>query len=276
MSTGAVIVHYMNWPEVIDTVRDVLAQGIDAQMLWVIDNGSEPPLRAELEEIFPGITVLDAQGNVGYGAAVNIGVAAAAQRGAERALVCTHEVRMPLGTLTQLERALDENAGVSVAAPVVYRKSDPMTIWSAGGELSRSLWPSARPMWRADPPDWIDGCCYLLDVDVFDAIGGMYEPYFLYMEEVDFFVRMRRTGHAISVVEAATAYQNPGSMNLYYATRNRILLSRRVGSHLRTAAIVMNATLRLFLEATVFRAARQQKVLMRARGIRDGIRTPAR
>lgn len=269
----AVIVHYMNWPDVLHTISDCIAEGIDAESIVFVDNGSPSAAASELEFEYPGVRIArSSQGNVGYGAAVNLGIEKARRSGAKRVLVLTHEVRLRSGCLAALSKALDDNADTAAAAPVTYLASQPSAIWSAGGDVSmRDCYPLARRNWSAHPVDWVDGCCFLVRVDDHVAIGGMFEPYFLYFEEVDYFLRLRQSGRGIAVVPDAVAYQEPGSMGLYYAVRNRILLARRMSCHGLAVKISVE---HLAKSAVSFMSRRTRSSLSeRLRGVRDGWRT---
>jgi N-acetylglucosaminyl-diphospho-decaprenol L-rhamnosyltransferase len=275
MTTAAVIVHFFNWPEVSDTIGDAIASGIAPKRVYFVDNGSEPGDLEAIRAEHPGIQIVAGQGNVGYAGAVNRGTRAATRDGAERVLVLTHEVRLDPSMLAKLSATLDAEPASAVAAPVVYRKSRPEEVWSAGGELSGDLWPIARSAWNSAAPDWVDGCCFLIRVEDYWSIDGMYEPYFLYLEEVDFFARLRTRGRMITVVSGAAAWQEPGNMTLYYATRNRILISRRLASRWVTAGIAGSHVCRLIAEALIGPRKRRHKIVMRARGIAHGLTAPS-
>jgi GT2 family glycosyltransferase len=55
------------------------------------------------------------------------------------------------------------------------------------------------PRWRieAGPVPWVTGACALVDVRIFDAVGGMDEAFFLYYEEVALCRAAWRRGHRV-------------------------------------------------------------------------------
>jgi GT2 family glycosyltransferase len=73
---------------------------------------------------------------------------------------------------------------------------------------------------------WLDGACQLVRRDVL-ANTIFDEGYFLYYEDVDFGIRMRRQGWQLAVVHNAGAQQSTLGMPRYYAVRNRMRLSRK-------------------------------------------------
>lgn len=65
-------------------------------------------------------------------------------------------------------------------------------------------WVSGRTMTpKAQPTDWVSGASLMMRREVFEAIGGLDENYFLYFEETDFCFRAKRAGFATWYVPAS-------------------------------------------------------------------------
>jgi hypothetical protein len=102
--------------------------------------------------------------------------------------------------------------------------------------------PSSVRDWDGAGPreaDWLDGSCLLLRAETVAALGPIDEGYFLYFEELDYFVRMRQAGWRIECEPRARAWQEPGSKPSYLWARNRLRFLAR------------NAPRRLLLEELV-------------------------
>lgn len=272
---GVVIVHYWNWPDLLATIGDVVRQGVQPDHIFVIDNGSPIGARTSALKMFAGINWRDDQGNVGYGAAVNIGARLVSARRLKYLMILTHEVRLGEGCIGSMVSRLALDSRIGAIGPLLNLKSRPSQVWSHGGTLDlATALPKLRVEWSSDPVDWVDGCCFIVRTEIFEKIGGMFEPYFLYMEEVDFFLRIRQLDLSVMVDEGAQAQQEPGEMGIYYATRNRILLARRL-LPLRTTVFVVIETIGRLIHGFLT-SPRQNRVknLTRARALRDGIRMP--
>ena len=70
--------------------------------------------------------------------------------------------------------------------------------------------------------------------EAIEKAGSMPEIYFLYYEELDWSVQIRRTGYMLEYHPAATIYHRESSstgqdspLKVYYMTRNRLLFARR-------------------------------------------------
>ncbi len=269
---GAVVVHFSRWPGVLDTVRDAIAGGIDPDRVVVVDNGSPDHAASEFKSLFPEATWLSGHGNVGYAGAVNLGIEALALRGCAAALVLTHEVRFDSDLPRSLLSALGV-AGAGAAAPRLRLLSDAARVWSEGGDINRlTCLPRSRQHLDQRSPDWVDGCCFVIRVEDFFGIGGMYEPYFLYMEEVDFFARLRDRNLSIVIPSDSFAQQEPGGMSLYYATRNRILLARRIGSRFAFPLVLLETVARLIHSVVTHPLAGRRKQRERYVALKDGLR----
>jgi GT2 family glycosyltransferase len=77
----------------------------------------------------------------------------------------------------------------------------------------------------------------LIRRDVLDAIGLLDEDYFFTFEDLDFCLRAERAGYATWIEPAASAYHEgsrsigAGSTDrLYFATRNHLLMARRLST----------------------------------------------
>lgn len=273
----AVIVHFNNWPDVLDTVSDAIRDGVPSERIVVVDNGSPPEAGPRAKSEFPGLRWLSGHGNVGYGAALNMGARIAEAEGADYLLALTHEVRTDPGTLETMLSVLQQSPRAAAVGPRLRRKSDPTQIWSEGGRFNR-LTCLAKPVSRfqASTVDWLDGCCFIAPMDLFSEVGGVFEPYFLYMEEVDLFQRFRACGREILVSEGAFALQEPGHMGMYLATRNRILLSRRVGYAISYPFVVTEIALRLARGVLLHPRRDRTKNSDRLRGLVHGVRMAAK
>lgn len=269
---GAVIVHYDHFPAILDTIAGCVEQGLEESQIVVVDNGGPEPLRGHVTTTFPRVSVLDDQGNVGYAGAVNRGVEWARQHGFDWVLVLTHEVEMSPGCVAVLRAAVEVDRAIAIAAPGIYRKNDNNEVWSFGGDLDpRTYYPHARTAATSSDPVWVDGCCFLLRASAHRDVGGLFEPYFLYFEEVDLCVRLQRSGYRIVVDTGARAFQEPGGMSFYLATRNRILLARRIGGVSAVARIAAVHAVKLLLEPVVQPRTGWSKSRERGRGLWEGL-----
>jgi GT2 family glycosyltransferase len=229
---GAVVLHYRFWPEVRSTLSALLSQSRPPDRVVVIDNDSGDGSAAHLRQSFPGIEVIEAGANLGYGGGMNLGLKHLLKHEMDAILLLTHECRLAPDALAALVLRLQEEPSVGAVGPLLAYRSRPAVVFSAGGEIDRTLWrprhfhePRLVAEWAGRPPrraEWLDGEALLLRSDTVLEMGMLDESYFLYFEETEYLLELGRRGWAVECVPAAVAWQEPGKLPTYLWIRNRL------------------------------------------------------
>jgi GT2 family glycosyltransferase len=232
MKVGAVVLHYRFWPEVGSTLNALLSQSRPPDRVVVIDNRSDDGSLSQLRESFPGIEVIEAGANLGYGAGMNLGMEHLMKQSMDGLLLLTHECRLAPNALEALVGRLEEQPGVGAVGPLLAYRSRPTVVFSAGGEIDRRIWrprhlhdPRLLAEWVGRPPrtaEWLDGAAVLLRSEAVREAGMLDESYFLYFEETEYLLVMGRRGWSVECVPAAVAWQEPGTRPPYLWLRNRL------------------------------------------------------
>jgi GT2 family glycosyltransferase len=233
-SVGAVIVHFHREADAATLVADlVTTHQLSDDQIVLVDNGSDAGrLTDELNARARSPIVLS-PGNIGYAAAMNLGVGSLPES-VDIVVLLTHEVVLSAGAIAHLSTRVSQDP-LSVVGPVLLTEDG--RVWSAGGELTRfRRLPRHRhhglPVETLGSPDpacaWLDGAVVVLARDTFTRLGGLDDRYFLYGEDVEFGERARAGGATLSVVSSVTAVQAPNPLiDPFLWTRNPFLYLRR-------------------------------------------------
>lgn len=238
---GAVVLHFRNWPQVANTIRDLMAQTVQLDIV-VVDNASRDGSVERIRTAFPHLHVVEASTNGGYAAGMNLG---RSYLDTNALLLVTHDVE--LGKDAVHHMAQDLVGDVGLVGPILYRCGS-AEVWSSGGRVSDDY----RPTHDTDVParpreaEWIDGACMLMTAEAFDSVGGFDEGFFMYFEELDFALRLRRAGWRIVCEPAAVGSQAPGVLPrvLYYRNWLRFV-SRNMGHAATSRAALLTVKLAL-------------------------------
>jgi GT2 family glycosyltransferase len=221
---------------------------------FVVDNASRDGSGAIALDFAPAVTLIANPANVGFGRAVNQGLARAR---APFVLIMNPDCRLQPGALAALEAELRRQPQCAIVGPRILdpdgsvqgsARGDPDMFTGFFGRstaLRRLLpWlPVARrnvvdERVSAGAPsvvvDWLSGACVLARREALAAEGGFDERYFLYWEDADLCRRLRTRGYDVRYVPAASAVHRVGhssktakapsvrafheSAYLYYAT----------------------------------------------------------
>ncbi|HEV6952860.1 MAG TPA: glycosyltransferase family 2 protein [Promicromonospora sp.] len=204
----------------------------------VVDSYSGDAERAAVTRLAAehGWDLLTPGTNTGFGGGSNLGAAHALAAGARVLVLLNPDAWTDPDGLAALAAAARAPDPVLVA---------PRILRPDGGVYSRGLTylsPRDGTMSgrRRDPDDvpWLSGACLALGAQLWTALGGFDEEYFLYWEDVDLSWRAQRLGARLEVVEDLHVVHDEGgtqesrgrakSETYYrYDIRNRMLFARK-------------------------------------------------
>jgi N-acetylglucosaminyl-diphospho-decaprenol L-rhamnosyltransferase len=211
------VVNYESGPALARCVASLVAER--PAELVVVDNGSSDGSTGGIDrDAGVGVDVLVPGRNLGYGAAVNRGVAATRS---ELVLVCNPDLMAGPGSVNGLAQVLDANPDVAVAGPLIRTSEGarypsarrfPSLVDAAGHAVLGLFVPDNRftrsyQQSRLDAEttsvhavDWVSGACFLVRRSAFEQVGGFDEAYFMYAEDVDLCWRLGRAGWKVAYV----------------------------------------------------------------------------
>jgi GT2 family glycosyltransferase len=212
--------------------------------LLVVDNGSSDGTVAYLEQ--SGVPHVSLPSNVGFAAAVNLGVA---RTSAPAVFVLNADTVLEPGCVAKLLEALDADPSLGGVQPRILQleadvpPADAVSarIYSAGQALTRDgravevgAGEPQRPQFlRGREVFGVCGAACLLRRELFTELGGYDERYFAFYEDVDLNVRARIAGRRFGYVPEAVVwhvgnaswqagFERPGAENARLVARNRL------------------------------------------------------
>jgi len=215
-----------------------------AALSWeaiVVDNGSVDGSERCVSSYGPRAKLVSAGTNLGFGRAVNLGVA---RTQAEKLLLLNPDGELRPNAVETLIGELERFPTCAVIGPRIVNddgsvqgsaRGDPtlMTGLFGRSSLLTRLFPHSRAarrnVVRSDAPkdivsgfsrtsaegqsievDWVSGACMLVRRDAFEMCGGFDEGYFLYWEDADLCRRLRRRGYTVRYAPRAEVRHTVG------------------------------------------------------------------
>ncbi len=238
-SVGLVIVAYGCGPgELIHGLDQWSAQDRPPDATYVVANA---PL-AVPDELAQRIHILRPGTNLGFGGGVNLAADAAAADAHTHLLISNLDIEILSTTvLAKLLDGLNKTPEAAFASPGIVMGPDRGLIWYRGGRVLRPAWISrhpgigrrwARPSLGLVRTGFFSGCCALIDLPRFRAMGGFDETLFMYYEEVEVAERAATRGwYSLLVDEPLVFHAKPGRgfnpNEAYWHARNCALLLDR-------------------------------------------------
>jgi N-acetylglucosaminyl-diphospho-decaprenol L-rhamnosyltransferase len=231
------------------------------------DNGSVDGVPEQAAVAAADVRLLRTGGNVGYGAAVNAGLADVRTGWA---LVANPDVRFEDASVDELlavaarwPRAATVGPAIRTPEGALYPSARDLPSLSTGigHALVGWFWPGnpwtaryrrERDLPRERPAGWLSGSCFLVDLEAFHSVGGFDPAYFMYFEDVDLAERMGRRGwlhiygpSAVVVHEGGhSTRREPRRMQrVHHSSALRYLSARYPGKRYALLRLVLRAGL---------------------------------
>lgn len=239
------IINYNGRRDTIECIGSLLASSYMNWIAVVVDNASPDKSGNVLEEAYcddSRIIIKKSSCNLGFGKANNLVMRAAFDAGAAYVLLLNNDTVIEPDMLERLVDTADCN---TVVSPLMDYYDCPDAIWFAGGCFDN--WGVARHEYMLERRnavllkkheiEWATGCCMLVPRAAYEATGGFDESFFLYWEDTDWSIRLRRAGFRLMFEPKARLYHKVSAstggerspLSYYYNTRNRLYAARKLG-----------------------------------------------
>ena len=207
----------------------------------VVDNGSAPSCAGLIARKFPHVRLIESPANLGFAGGNNLGLQQA--RG-EFFMLLNNDTEVSPFFLDPLVKAMQQHPEVGVCAAKLRFYDQPDRIQFAGSTpihplrmASNAIGYGLKDEGQFDKPGYTHlahGAAMLVRRKAVQKAGLMPEEYFLYYEELDWCERIKKAGYRIFFVPDSVVFHKESvsigkatAFQVYYKTRNRILLARR-------------------------------------------------
>jgi GT2 family glycosyltransferase len=212
MPAPLVVAVTVNWNRREDTLaclRSLAALSYPNVQILVVDNGSTDGSVAAIRTNFPQVEQILNRSNLGFAGGFNQGLRRALQLKADYVFILNNDTLAPSALLEPLVLAAGE-PDVGVTAPVIVYAADPTQIWSAGAGRNSLTLELTGDHGRGErleavmPREFVSGCAMLIKRVVLEQVDLLDERFFMYYEDSDYCLRVRRAGYRLLVVPGAS------------------------------------------------------------------------
>ena len=208
----------------------------------VVDNASKEDEATQIEQRYPQVKVIRSEKNFGFAGGNNLGIQASQGK---YLLFLNNDtiLRHHTSDFSHLINRLESSPKIGMVCPKIKFSWDDNPIQYAGytplskitlrnrsigfGETDNGQYETAHTT------PYAHGAAMMLKREVIEKAGLMPECYFLYYEELDWSMMIRRAGYDIWYEPVCTIYhkesQTTGQnspLRTYYITRNRLLFAK--------------------------------------------------
>ena len=209
----------------------------------VVDNASSEDEATLIEQRYPQVKVIRSKENLGFAGGNNLGIKAALGR--YLFFINNDTILKPqTSDLKHLIERLESDTKIGMVCPKIRFAWDSCPIQFAGyTPLSRITLRNKAIGYgeedlgqydNAHSTPYAHGAAMMVKREAIERAGLMPECYFLYYEELDWSMMIRRAGYEIWYEPTCTIYHKESqatgqesSLRTFYITRNRLLFAKR-------------------------------------------------
>ncbi|MDQ3000442.1 MAG: glycosyltransferase family 2 protein [Fibrobacterota bacterium] len=234
-----ILINYRNPDDTIACIASLAASKAEGFRILLVNNhaadGSEAPLRAALKVSGMEYVYLDPGGNIGFTGGVNLGFAKALEAGAAHVMLLNNDTVVASDFAAHVREALERHPRDVLAGRILEFDTGEVS-WNIG-RFSR--WTGqVIHVFDADyagEVEFVSGGLMIVPGEVWRRLGGFDDRYFMYCEDVDFCIRLKRAGIRIRYCPAisirhktSSSTKRSGTPKEYYRIRNQthIVLNR--------------------------------------------------
>jgi GT2 family glycosyltransferase len=229
MSIDVIIVNYRSGDMLLRCL-EALQKQTRAHRVQIVDNASGDGSPRQIVDAFPHVSMLPLRRNTGFARAVNI----AAKRSSAGIIVTLNPDTIPAETfIEEISRPFQDSPNLASVAGTLLFESHPDIIASAGIEVHRNgvaidsrLGQSHAPSRGFEPVFGPSAGAAAYSREAFLEVGGLAEPLFMYLEDVDLAWRLRLGGYESVWSRGATVLHSYSASSGEGSDFKRRLLAR--------------------------------------------------
>lgn len=227
MDLLSVIIVTYNSKQIVGSCIKLLLNKLDIEII-VVDNASTDGTAEFVRTAFPSVRLIESGGNLGFAKGVNLGASYAS--GGVLVLL-NPDALVSYSSMHALRAALAEDPEIGVIAPLLDHPGRGLSVREGG--MAPTIWhifchyyglsrlfrryQAFRGMYvlRSESfdsidVDWVSGACMAVPLAVWQGNGGLCERWFMYAEDVEFCLRVRKAGKRVVICGGANGTHGLG------------------------------------------------------------------
>ena len=252
-----ILLNWNNWQETKECLESLEKLDYVNAEVVIVDNGSTNGDIAKIREFclipkpYALNPIFNAE-NLGFSGGNNVGIKYALEHGADYVMLLNNDAVAAPDFLTHLMQAAESDARFGILGSRIYKYGTEEIAFD-GGKVNKWLTKGVHMNPTGSDPvgldgakevDYITGAAMLVKREVIERVGLMREEYFLYYEDVDWCLRVRKAGYKCVLAPTSKVWHKVSATNregsssyIYYHTRNALMLAKFNGNIIQKTAV---------------------------------------
>lgn len=223
-----IILNWHGWQDTITCLDSLASLKYDNYRALIVDNGSIDDSVACIRLAHPNIKTIETMHNLGFSGGNNVGILHALKNKADYIWLLNNDTKVDPQALSAMVALAETDSSIGAVGSSIFYMDHPEKIQAWGGG-SVSFWTGRTRHLLTPVPlkklHYLTASSILIRHSALDEIGFLDDKsFFMYWEDVDFSLRLRKAGWKIAVASdsivfhkehASTGIKNP-ILDLYF------------------------------------------------------------
>lgn len=210
---GIVLLNYNGDVQTIECLKTLKKLKYSEYEIVVIDNSSSLGSISAIADEFPEVAIIKNSANLGYAGGNNVGIRHFIDKGCDLVWILNNDTRVEPESLSWMVRCVINDSRIGAVGALILEGNDSERNVVNGGGYVNLVTGMNTCAKLADSrlPDFLTGACTLFRIQSLRDVGLLNEDYFLYWEDVDTSIELKKKGWNIAVAPKAIVYHDASS-----------------------------------------------------------------
>lgn len=239
-----ILVNYNGYKDTIECINSLKKIDYSNYKIIIVDNASSDNSVRILQKKLNNCKIIESKRNLGFAGGNNLGIKYALDNKADYVLLLNNDTLVEPSFLTNMINSFKVDYNIGLVGCKIMYYPEKNIIWYGGGYIDWFKFIGVHygikqidkgQCNREKEIDFMTGCCMLIKREVFEKVGLLTEDYFMYLEDVDFCVKVKNSAYKIWYNSQAIIYHKVGfssggeesPFSIEWGTRNRLLFMNK-------------------------------------------------
>jgi len=191
MNLCAIILNWCNASATITCAKSLIASGFLVNDIIIVDNFSPDNSVELLKNSLPNFNIIKNKLNSGYTGGNNFGMEVAFSMGYKAVLILNNDLEVVLNNVffSEIASYLESKRDVLLGLPVIDFKTGKQTYPARKSRVLKNIINNIPQVDSKSSFDVICGCALIINREMYDRVGGLNVSYFMYCEELEYYIK---------------------------------------------------------------------------------------
>ncbi|GGO20000.1 glycosyltransferase family 2 protein [Deinococcus humi] len=206
-----IMLNWNGWEYTIECLRSLERITYKNYKIVLIDNASTDSSIERIKSLFPNLEIIKSSSNLGFGGGNNIGIRRSIEDNSDYVWLLNNDTTVCTDALTKLVEMAESDPKIGAVGSLIVDSDFPYGVQAWGGGKVSFIFGRAWHLKKPDNIDYLTAASVLIRTSIVETLEGFDSGFFMYWEDVDLSIRIRKLGFSLAVADLSRVYHKESS-----------------------------------------------------------------